>query len=223
MRGVSNTSGMAQEEGRRLRFGEAAAGIPGAIALIVMALAGIGVAIYLITVEAGNAPLICSTTGVVDCASVLNSSYSRVPLTHIPITVPGLLWFVVSGGLAAFGLMRARQGRAEPERLRLAQLAWSAVGMVFVLYLVYAEIVVLHRICAWCTVIHALTLATLLLTVYRLQQPQAGAYGAARTARTARVNPHASARNARGKAGGGASHGAAPSRRTLARSRGRQR
>jgi uncharacterized membrane protein len=202
-----------------MSFGEAVAGAPGLIALIVMAVAGIAIAVYLITVEADHVPLLCSTTGLVDCASVLASSYSRVPFTNVPITVPGLLWFVGSGALAGVGLVRLRQGRAEPPRLRLAQFLWSAAGLVFVLYLVYAEIVQLHRICAWCTVIHVLVLLTFLLTLQRLQQPETLYVGA----RPARVNPHPSARNARGKAGGGgARHGAVPSRRALARTRRRQ-
>ncbi|MGZ3639759.1 MAG: vitamin K epoxide reductase family protein [Ktedonobacterales bacterium] len=218
MRGVSDMGDVAMERQRRMSFGEAVAGAPGLIALIAMAVAGIAIAVYLITVEADHVPLICSSSGLVDCASVLNSSYSRVPFTNVPITVPGLLWFVGSGALAGFALVRLRQGRAEPPRLRLAQFLWSAAGMVFVLYLVYAEIVQLHRICAWCTVIHVLTLLTFLLTLQRLQQPDAAYH----TTRPARVNPHPSARNARGRAGGGARHGAVPSRRALARTRRRQ-
>lgn len=218
MRGMSDTSDTEEGVGRqRLSFGEAVAGTPGLIALIVMALAGIAVAVYLITVEAEHVPLICSTSGLVDCANVLGSRYSRVPFTTVPITIPGLLWFVVSGALAAFALVRVRRGLAEPPRLRLAQFLWSAAGMVFVLYLVYAEIVQLHRICAWCTVIHALTLATFLLTLQRLQQPET-LYLSSQSARAKRVAPHPSARNVRGR---GTTHGAAPSRRSLARSRGR--
>jgi uncharacterized membrane protein len=211
------------EMGRqRLRFGEAAVGTPGLIALIVMALAGIAIAIYLITVEADHVALICSTNGVVDCANVLSSSYSRVPFTRVPITVPGVLWFVVSAALAGVALVRVRRGLGESTRLRLAQFVWAAAGMVFVLYLVYAEIVQLHRICAWCTVIHALTLATLLLTLQRLQQAETTASFASRDIWVPRVNPHPLARNARGRAGGRAGHGAVPSRRALARSRGRR-
>ncbi len=224
MRGVSDASGTAEEAAgrQRLSFGEAVTGTHGLIALIVMALAGIAIAIYLITVEADHVTLICSTNGVVDCANVLSSSYSRVPFTRVPITVPGVLWFVVSGALAGVALVRVRRGLGEPPRLRLAQFVWSAAGMAFVLYLVYAEIVQLHRICAWCTVIHVLTLATLLLTLHRLQQAETTAAFASGTVRMPRVNPHPSARNARGRAGGGAGHGAIPSRRALARARGRR-
>jgi hypothetical protein len=42
--------------------------------------------------------------------------------------------------------------------------------MAFVLYLVYAEIVLLHTLCEWCTVVHVLTFATFLLALQRWQQ-----------------------------------------------------
>src|SRR6185437_5059799 len=42
--------------------------------------------------------------------------------------------------------------------------------MAFVLYLVYAEIVLLHTLCEWCTVVHLLTFATFLLALNRWQQ-----------------------------------------------------
>jgi hypothetical protein len=54
--------------------------------------------------------------------------------------------------------------------LRQAHLLWSALGMLFVLYLVYAEIVALHSLCEWCTVVHLLTFATFLLALNRWQQ-----------------------------------------------------
>ncbi|MGH2484668.1 MAG: vitamin K epoxide reductase family protein, partial [Ktedonobacterales bacterium] len=105
----------------------------------------------------------------VDCGPVLKSSFSVVPGTQLPITVPGMLWFAVSGGMAALALGAALRGRAEPERLRLAQLVWSAVGLLFALYLVYAELVRLRHICAWCTGIHVLTLLTFLVALARWQ------------------------------------------------------
>jgi uncharacterized membrane protein len=41
--------------------------------------------------------------------------------------------------------------------------------MLSVFYLVYAEIVALHKVCAWCTVIHVTILAMLLLAVIQWQ------------------------------------------------------
>ena len=136
-------------------------------ALVLMAIVGVGISIYLTTIHYAQIAPICTTGGIVNCSSVLKSSYSNVPGTTIPITVPGLFWFVVSGALAVVGLRAAARNDYEPDWLLRAQLIWSALGMVVVLYLVYAEIVVLHRICEWCTAVHLLTLASLLVVMRR--------------------------------------------------------
>ncbi len=138
----------------------------GQLSLLVLSLIGIGISIYLTSVHYENAPLICSANGVVDCAKVLSSPYSVVPGTTIPISVPGLLWCVVMGGLAFTAW------RILPERrsLLLAELIWASVGIVTVLYLVFVELVRLHTICAWCTGLHVIILAMLLITIVQLQQ-----------------------------------------------------
>ncbi len=141
------------------------------VAIILMALAGVGIAIYLTTVHYAKVPLICSTTGLIDCAGVTTSQYSVVPGTTIPITIPGIGWFLVSMGIAVAFLACRRRGEQPPERLRQAQLVWSALGLLSIFYLIYAEIVKLHRICEWCTGVHALILATFLVVLYRWQTP----------------------------------------------------
>jgi hypothetical protein len=81
-----------------------------------------------------------------------------------------MIWFIVSGGLALVALLAIWRNRREPTRLRGAHLLWGIMGMAFVLYLVYAEIVLLHTLCEWCTVVHLLTFATFLLALNRWQQ-----------------------------------------------------
>jgi uncharacterized membrane protein len=147
---------------------------PDLVALIAMAVVGIGISVYLTSVHYAKVPLVCNTTGVIDCAAVTSSKYSLVPGTQVPITVPGLLWFVVSGALAAVALAALVRGQTEPARLRIAHLIWGALGMAFVLYLVFAEIVLLHRICEWCTVVHLMTLLTFLIVLNRFQRALAG-------------------------------------------------
>lgn len=145
---------------------------PGLTALVVMAIIGIAISAYLTIDHYTKGPLACPFGGgLIDCARVTTSPYSVVPGTQLPITVPGFVWFVVSGGLAVLALTRLAQNTPEPARLRLAQFIWSAAGLAFVLYLVYAEIVLLHNICAWCTIVHLLTFATFLVTLGRLTQP----------------------------------------------------
>lgn len=140
----------------------------GQVLLLLLSLIGAGIAIYLTTVHYENVPLICSSSGVVDCARVLSSSYSVIPGTTIPITVPGLAWCLVMAILAIAALRLTSVRR----RILLAQFAWSVVGILTVLYLVYVELVRLHTICAWCTGLHVVILLMLLITIVQLQQTE---------------------------------------------------
>ena len=137
---------------------------------------GLGISAYLTHLHySGGVPL-CSTGGIVNCAAVTSSSYSVVPGTGLPVTVPGMVWFIVSGVLAAMSLRCLHHGVAEPRWLRPAHMLWAAGGLLAVLYLVYAEVVRLHSICEWCTAVHALVFVSLLATLARLQRrgPAAG-------------------------------------------------
>jgi uncharacterized membrane protein len=139
--------------------------------LLACSLGGAGIALYLTSVHYELAPLACSETGFVDCARVLSSSYSVVPGTTIPISIPGLGWCLVMLALASIGL------RLQANWLRKAQFAWSLAGMLTVLYLAYVEIVLLHNLCAWCTALHVLIFLIFLVTLARLapSQPEAAA------------------------------------------------
>jgi uncharacterized membrane protein len=146
-----------------------------ALAIAVMAVVGIGIGIYLTTEHYAKVEPICPTVGPINCSSVLRSQYSVVPLTGsptsgIPITVPGAVFFLVSGGLAVWMLVRAYRGEEEPSWMRPALALWSLAGLLFVLYLVFAEIVLIRSICLWCTGVHILTLVTLLLALSLWQQ-----------------------------------------------------
>lgn len=144
---------------------------PGLAAMLLMALLGLGISIYLTVIHyQGVGVAFCSTTGVVNCNLVTSSGNSVLFGSTIPITIPGMLWFIVSGGMALVALLAIWRNHREPARLRGAHLLWGIIGMAFVLYLVYVEIVVLHTLCEWCTVVHLLTFATFLLALNRWQQ-----------------------------------------------------
>lgn len=203
---------------------------PGLVAIAVMALAGLGVAVYLTAQHYLKVPLVCTTGGVVDCSNVLHSQYSVVPGTQLPITFPGMLWFLVSGGLAIAGLVWARREAPEPQRLSQLQLAWSALGLLSVLYLVYDEIVQIHRICEWCTVVHVLILLTLLVALSRFQRVQAeqgsaSSLAAARAARARSARTPSTARATSATAAGAtkAHDGANGNGRTASRPQARAR
>ncbi|NNM97924.1 MAG: vitamin K epoxide reductase family protein [Candidatus Dormibacteraeota bacterium] len=135
----------------------------GAIWLMVLSVAGFGVATYLTTVHYANVPLACSASGLVDCSKVVTSQYSVVPGTSVPITVPGMAFFLVSLGLAIAQYVRPRR-----TDLRQAHFGWSVLGLLTVFYLVYVELVEIHHICIWCTAVHILILLTLFTTAWRL-------------------------------------------------------
>lgn len=139
------------------------------VLLLALSLVGAGIAIYLTSVHYENVPLVCSESGIINCAQVLASSYAVVPGTSLPITVPGLAWCAVGIALAIAGLY-AGMGLWQ-RRIRVTQFAWALSGLLAVLYLVYAEIVRLHTICAWCTAFHVIILLMFLITLVQLQSP----------------------------------------------------
>ena len=69
---------------------------------LLLATAGIAIAGYLTLVHYRDSLLVCS--GISDCETVQNSSYSEV--AGIPIALMGLLLFVVLFGLMLFRLLR---------------------------------------------------------------------------------------------------------------------
>jgi len=137
---------------------------------LVAALAGAGISIYLTVVHYSAIPVDCPTTTVINCEQVLSSPYAVIGGSGVPTSAAGIIWFSVSAGLA-FALLR----RPKP-RPATAQLAWSAVGLVTALYLVYVEIVQLGAVCVWCSAAHALVLLIFLIALPRpgLPAPRGG-------------------------------------------------
>lgn len=131
---------------------------------LIAGLAGVGISTYLTVQHYGAVPLACPVGGVVNCEVVLSSSYGVIGGSNVPTSVAGIAWFVVSAGLAA-----ALWGRPRPLLARL-QLAWSAIGLVTVLYLVYVEIVKLGAICLWCSAAHVLVLLIFLIALPRPEE-----------------------------------------------------
>jgi len=137
--------------------------------LLALSIIGAGIAIYLTTVHYEHVPLLCSSQGIINCERVTSSAYSVVPGTTLPITIPGLAWFVVMAALAIAGLRGALRW------VKMAALVWTILGMLTVLYLVYAEIVQLHTICAWCTGVHLIIFISFIIAiseVYRSGQDE---------------------------------------------------
>jgi uncharacterized membrane protein len=118
---------------------------------------GLGLSIYLtIAHYAGSSILACSSSGVVNCGAVITSSSAYV--FHIPVAVLGLVAFT---GLLAINSPWA--WRSPWRWLHQLRFYGVAASMVFVLWLIYCEIVVLNHICEYCTFVHIVTLALLII------------------------------------------------------------
>lgn len=118
---------------------------------LVLALAGLGVAVYLtIAHYDAHVTLACSSHGAINCEKVTSSAQSKV--FGIPVAVLGLAYFV---GMVPWHLPVA--WRMSDPRIRFGRLAYCLLGIGFVCYLVYAEVMIIKAICVWCTAVHAIT------------------------------------------------------------------
>lgn len=123
-----------------------------------IALAGIGVATYLTIAHYDTTvTLACPDTGIVNCAKVTTSPESTI--VGIPVAVLGLGFFIVMAGLSLSFAWRRRG-------LDAVRLALAGAGVVFVLWLIYAEVVKIGSICLWCTSVHVMTLTLFLVLLY---------------------------------------------------------
>jgi uncharacterized membrane protein len=107
------------------------------ITLIVLTVAGAGIAGYLTYVHYAGINPVCSAGG--SCEKVQTSVYSE--LAGMPVALIGVL-----GYLAILGLLLA----PESETLKFAMTTLTLVGFAFSAYLTYRELYSIHAICEWC-------------------------------------------------------------------------
>ena len=125
-----------------------------------LSLAGLGVSIYLTIAHFNTAvSLACPATSTVNCEKVTTSPQSYA--FGIPVAVLGLAFYVF---LAVANSPWAWRVTWPP--LRWARLGSVVVGMLFVLWLIYAELFKIGAICLWCTSVHVITFALFALIVY---------------------------------------------------------
>jgi uncharacterized membrane protein len=125
---------------------------------LALSLAGLGISVYL-TIEhfTSSTTLACPDTGALNCLKVTTSEQSAI--AGIPVAVLGLVYFVVMLALSAPPLWRS----ALPA-VRYGRLAFAAIGVLFVFYLVFAELFTLDAVCLWCTGVHVLAVALFAVT-----------------------------------------------------------
>jgi len=130
------------------------------LATFALALAGLGVSIYLTIAHFTQSALLgCSESGLVNCTKVTTSPQSYV--FGIPVAVLGLVFYVF-----AVAIMSPWAWRWARREVYLIRLAAMVAGIGFVLYLLYAELFIIGSICLYCTSVHAITFVLFGLTVF---------------------------------------------------------
>jgi uncharacterized membrane protein len=124
--------------------------------LSIIGLADSGYQVY--THDSGTGLLGCSTRADA-CVVVQTSSYAWV--FGIPVAVLGAAFYVFMVVICSPPAWRSRW-----PAVSWARLAAVVGGMVFVLYLIYREVVSLNQICPYCTSVHIITFVLFTLIVF---------------------------------------------------------
>jgi uncharacterized membrane protein len=124
-----------------------------------LALSGVAVSVYL-TIAHFTDPdlLVCGDSETVSCSTVTSSA--QATFVGVPVALLGLLWFV---GMLVLCLPAA--WNANWRYVHLARVIGVLGGIGFVLWLVYAELIIIGAICLWCTVAHVIALALFVVVV----------------------------------------------------------
>ena len=123
---------------------------------VILALAAVGIAIAIYDSYSlyNGQPLWCPPP-INGCNEVANSPYGRI--YNLPVGYYGVVYYLYMFGLAAL-LAYDPLSRG----LRLAAVAYSAMGIGFSIYFSYLQITFIHAFCIYCL---ASAITTLLLTV----------------------------------------------------------
>ena len=127
---------------------------------LVAAVAGAAVSIYLTVLHYVGVVPGCPVAGPINCDAVLTSPYAVIAGTSVPTSAAGIVWFALSAVL----WMRP---------LGWVQLAWSAIGLLAALYLVFLEIVRIGAICLWCSAAHLLVVFIFIAALFVVSRQRA--------------------------------------------------
>jgi uncharacterized membrane protein len=137
------------------------------VSAFALSLIGVGLSTYMTIAHFTEASILaCSGHGELSCTAVTTSAQSRV--FGVSVAVLGLVFFVVLGLLTSPPMWRQ-----SPRWLAMSRSMLAAAGLVFVFWLVAAEILIIGHICLWCTGVHVVALA-LVLVLTRATPAQLG-------------------------------------------------
>ena len=135
------------------------------LAIAGIASVGLLVALYLTAIKLSGGLPVCGP--VQGCEDVAKSQYSSI--FGIPVAVLGALFSLASGILGLVWAFRADR------RALLGAYGLGLFGILFVAYLTYLELFVIHAVCIWCVTYGVTVVAGWLvaLTAVRADRPEA--------------------------------------------------
>jgi uncharacterized membrane protein len=131
-----------------------------------LSLVGLALSIYLTITHFEPQALFCTDKGFINCGVVTSSSQSR--LLGIPVAFLGL------GAYLVMSVLNSPWGwRARNYSIHVARFVIAIISMCFVLWLLYAELIIINNLCLYCTGVHIVTFA-LLIVLTRVSPAQLG-------------------------------------------------
>jgi uncharacterized membrane protein len=115
-----------------------------------LSIIGVAFSTYLTITHFDPLVLHCSQNGIFNCAAVTTSKYAYI--LGIPVAFLGLGQYVVMTALCTPWAWRSKR-----REVHLLRLVLACVGMVFVLWLIFVELVKLDHICEYCSGVHLVT------------------------------------------------------------------
>jgi uncharacterized membrane protein len=126
----------------------------------VLSLGGLGVSIYLTIAHFNTSvTLACPATSTVNCEKVTTSPESYA--FGIPVAILGLAFYLFLAIVNSPWVWRMTW-----PPIRWARVGSMVAGIVFVLWLVYAELFKIGAICLWCTAVHVITFVLFVLIMF---------------------------------------------------------
>jgi len=127
------------------------------VSAFALSLIGVGLSTYMTIAHYTEATILaCSGHGELSCTAVTTSPQSRV--FGIPVALLELGFFVVMSVLSS-PLVWRRSARW----LALSRTALAIAGLLFVFWLIAAEVLIIGHVCLWCTGVHVVTIALVLV------------------------------------------------------------
>jgi uncharacterized membrane protein len=131
-----------------------------------LALAGLGIALYLAYVEITQVAAVCGPVG--KCNIVQSSPYAFI--FGIPVAVLGSIFYLAILGL---WLLLRFAGTGWAKLVPTIFLCLTILGVLFSIYLTALELLVIKAVCAWCLGSAVVTTLLLLITVHALTKSTA--------------------------------------------------